>query len=398
MTKTIENLTDNKRLVITLLRKHNKLTKKELASLGNMGWATVVKIINQLLDDKIVQIWGVSDSEYSKVGKSAISYTLSENYPLAIGIDNELLTTRIVLVNLHGDILFEKKYKTPKTVEIDESCKFLEKSIHDFIKINNIDLDLIKGIGIGKSGLSFPSIFYPGHINISKIQRKYLMKAFNTEVRIETNSRVYALFEQYVNEQFKYNDLFFLQIRKGIGTGIITDGNLYNGVQGLSGEISHIQVVENGTQCRCGNYGCMETVVNEVYLYNQYRQLILKENNSSEIINDKVLREGLADLFSLAANNNEIAIDIVKKAAKYLGYCISMAIIVLDIPNIIISGHFGEDGTILEKYLKEEIENQILKNMPLNVHYEPLDTEGFVQGAAFLILKDYLYNVTYKNK
>jgi predicted NBD/HSP70 family sugar kinase len=398
MKQTIDNLTENKRLVITLLREHTKLTKKELASLGNMGWATVVKIINQLLDEKIVHVWGVSDSEYSKVGKSAISYSLSENYPLAIGVDNELLTTRIVLVNLYGHILFEGKYKTPKTVEIEDSCRFLEASINDFIKKNNIDLALVKGIGIGKSGLSFPSVFSPGHINIAIKQREYLMKAFNTEVRIETNTRAYAAFEQWVNDHFKYDNLFFLQIRKGIGSGIISNGSLYNGAQGLSGEISHIKVIENGLPCRCGSFGCMETVVNEVYLYNQYKSLILKDNTVSVSIDDKILREGLSDLFSKAKANDKIAIDIVKKAAKYLGYCIAMAIIVLDIPNIIISGHFGKDGDVLEEYVEAEIKKQVLKNMPLSVHYEPLDVDGFVQGAAFLILKDYLYNVSYKVK
>ncbi len=398
MKKTIDNLTDNKRLVITLLREHTKLTKKELSTLGNMGWATVVKIINQLLEEEIVHVWGVSDSEYSKVGKSAISYSLSETYPLAIGVDNELLTTRIVLVNLYGNILFEDKYKTPKTVDIEDSCKFLEASINDFIKKNNIDLKLVKGIGIGKSGLSFPSFYSPGHISIATQQREYLMNAFDIDVRIETNTRAYAAFEQWVNDHFKKDNLFFLQIRKGIGSGIISKGSLYNGAQGLSGEISHIQVIENGLPCRCGSFGCMETVVNEVFLYNQYKLQILKDNSPSKHVDDKALRESLATLFSMAKAKDKVAVNIVKQAAKYLGYCIAMAIIVLDIPNIIISGHFGKDGDVLEEYVESEIKKQILKNMPLSVHYEPLDVDGFVQGAAFLILKDYLYNVAYRDK
>lgn len=391
-----EKFTENKRYVITLLRKHGQLTKRQLTSLGNMGWATVVKMINQLLEDGIVCSCGVTDLERSKVGKHAISYRLTKNFPLAIGVDNELRTTRIVLVNLVGEILAEESYPTPHTVDIEDSCKFFEVSIKDFIKKNDIDMSVVKGIGIGKSGISFPTIYYPGHINTSLKQREYLMSVFNMEVRIETNTRVYSVFEQWVSENFNYDSFFFVQIRKGVGTGIITNGTLYSGSHGLSGEISHIKVVPNGIPCRCGGVGCMETVVNEFFLYEQYRMLILKDTNWADGSNDEVLRAGLSDLFTRAKAGEEDALNIVKRAAGYLGYSLSMATIVLDIPNIIVSGYFGPDGDVIESYLEAEIKKQILSKMPFTVHYVPLDPDGFIHGAALLVLKDYLHNVPHE--
>jgi glucokinase len=394
--KNNEKFTENKRYVITLLRQNGKLTKRQLTSMGKMGWATVVKMINQLLEEGIVVSCGISETEKAKVGKHAISYTLVDNYPLAIGIDNELRTTRIVLINLLGEILAEEKYETPQSIDIEDSCKFFENSIKVFIEKNKVDMGVVKGIGIGKSGISFPSIYYPGHINTALKQREYLMSVFNIEVKIETNTRVYSVFEQWTSENFKYNDFFFVQIRKGVGTGIITKGNLYSGTHGLSGEISHIKVIQNGLPCRCGSVGCMETVVNEFFLYEQYRMLILKDNNWADGSNDEILRNGLSDLFTRAKKGEEAALNIVKSAAGYLGYSISMAIIVLDIPNIIVSGYFGPDGNVIEKYIEDEIRKQILPKMPFSVHYVPLEPDGFIQGAALLILKDYLYNVPHE--
>ena len=47
----------------------------------------------------------------------------------------------------------------------------------------------------------------------------------------------------------------------GLGAGIVLGGRLHRGTTGIAGEIGHVQVGEDGQVCRCGNRGCLETLV-----------------------------------------------------------------------------------------------------------------------------------------
>ena len=50
-------------------------------------------------------------------------------------------------------------------------------------------------------------------------------------------------------------------LSSGIGGGLILGGRLYRGARGMAGEIGHVSVDERGHMCRCGNRGCLETMV-----------------------------------------------------------------------------------------------------------------------------------------
>ena len=56
-------------------------------------------------------------------------------------------------------------------------------------------------------------------------------------------------------------DLVYVKVASGLGAGIVLGGRLHRGATGIAGEIGHVQVGEDGQVCRCGNRGCLETVV-----------------------------------------------------------------------------------------------------------------------------------------
>ena len=56
-------------------------------------------------------------------------------------------------------------------------------------------------------------------------------------------------------------DVVYVKVASGLGAGIVLGGRLHRGATGIAGEIGHVQVGEDGQVCRCGNRGCLETVV-----------------------------------------------------------------------------------------------------------------------------------------
>lgn len=57
------------------------------------------------------------------------------------------------------------------------------------------------------------------------------------------------------------SDVLYVKASHGIGAGLVLAGRSYRGATGLAGEIGHTQVPGAAAWCRCGNRGCLETVV-----------------------------------------------------------------------------------------------------------------------------------------
>jgi predicted NBD/HSP70 family sugar kinase len=56
-------------------------------------------------------------------------------------------------------------------------------------------------------------------------------------------------------------DVVYVKVASGLGAGIVLGGRLHRGATGIAGELGHVQVGEDGQVCRCGNRGCLETLV-----------------------------------------------------------------------------------------------------------------------------------------
>lgn len=56
------------------------------------------------------------------------------------------------------------------------------------------------------------------------------------------------------------DSLTLLSIGTGISAGVVVDGVLLRGSQGMAGEVGHVVVDESGPLCRCGQRGCLEAV------------------------------------------------------------------------------------------------------------------------------------------
>jgi glucokinase len=53
-------------------------------------------------------------------------------------------------------------------------------------------------------------------------------------------------------------DLAAVFVGSGIGCGLVLRGDLYEGADGVAGELGHIKVVPGGRLCGCGEHGCLE--------------------------------------------------------------------------------------------------------------------------------------------
>ena len=95
-----------------------------------------------------------------------------------------------------------------------------------------------------------------------------------------------------------------------------------------------------------------------------------------------------------AYGGNRAAQEVLRESARYLSYALAPTISVLNVPELIISGHFGQHGEVFARYVEEETRRLILPELEFEVLYYPLEDAGFTYGAALLILNRYFATVT----
>src|SRR5205085_9280717 len=99
----------------------------------------------------------------------------------------------------------------------------------------------------------------PGWVGVSAAEE--MRRRLTLPITVDNDANLAALAEAAFGAGREASDLVYLMISSGIGAGLVLNGRLYRGADGLAGELGHVLVRPGGVVCRCGNRGCLETVV-----------------------------------------------------------------------------------------------------------------------------------------
>ncbi|MGN6212611.1 ROK family protein [Parafilimonas sp.] len=185
-----------------------------------------------------------------------------------IGID--LGGTRIKLGLISNDEgnnrLLDKKIIPAQSAKgLATSLPIIKDHINNLLNSNNVDINILKGIGLG-----FPGLVNPQSNQILSTNAKYddalhikldewVHANWNVDFFMDNDARLAAVGEWKYGAGSDTDDLVVMTIGTGIGTSVIMNGQLMRGKHFEAGCLGgHISVVYNGRQCTCGNKGCVE--------------------------------------------------------------------------------------------------------------------------------------------
>ena len=382
------NMTNYEKKILALIYINGPLSKKEITKQGHMSWGTAVKAVNTLLEKQYLTRSGTVDRK-TNVGKNAYVFDLSVANPLVIGIDINHDRTTVILTNLREDILATQYHQSPLITDIALVKRFLTRIITNFLETYVPEKQAVYGIGIGMPGIFFQWLVKNHEYEQFEHFIQTLGKKFDVSIRFEVNHRAYAMHEKWDNMVFSHENFLFVTIRNGVGSAIMVNGQLFTGSERLAGEIGHLKVAPSDARCRCGSQGCLESVINQNVLFRRYIEEVKEEAFPEEYTQDQVLQE-LPELFRKAKEQNQNALKIVHDVAEYLGQGLAHAVMLFNIPNLIVCGYFGECGDVLIPQLEKEIRERVYPLTDFLVTYRPLQQVGFTRGAALLVLKDFI--------
>ena len=141
------------------------------------------------------------------------------------------------------------------------------------------------GIGIGvpgiidmQTGLLRESPNLPGWADYPV--RAEIERRLKTIVILENDANVAALGEKWLGAAKDHDDMAMLTLGTGVGGGLVLDGKIWHGMNGMAGEFGHTTVEPEGHPCECGNRGCLEQYASATAVVRMAREAIAGNSGS----------------------------------------------------------------------------------------------------------------------
>ncbi len=378
----------NRNLVLNTIFEHASISRAEISRRTSLTRTTVSDIVADLIAEGLVNEVGVGESIG---GKSPILLSLVEDARYLIGLDLAHNQFRGASVNLRGKI--RELVTMPVNSRNGEQALALVYEILD--RLINVSAVPLVGIGIGTPGLV--NITEGTVVNAVNLEWKDLPlarlmeKRYHLPVSILNDSQAAAMGEYtYGKGHAAESNLILINVRHGIGAGIIIQGKLFHGDGGGAGEIGHVVVVpEGGLLCRCGNRGCLETVASAQALVKQ-AQAIAAQSHPSLL--PRSPQEISLEAIEVAFSGGDDAVrQAVLETGRYLGMAISNLVGTLNIQNIVLTGDMTRFGAPWLEAIKEMITTTTLARLAQETQVEigQLGENSIILGASAMLANNY---------
>lgn len=278
------------------------------------------------------------------------------------GVDVGGTAIKAALLDTDGNLICKTQESTPVTAGEDAVIAKISEIIKQLLAEEGVSKSALLGIGIGVPGPidSATGTVYQA-VNLGWVNtplKAKMEKATGVPVYVDNDANNAALGEMWRGSGAGSTNLVVATIGTGVGGGIIINGEVVHGTNGLGGEIGHIAIEPfNGHLCNCGKTGCLETYTSATAIIREGTKAATE--GSSPALADVCARNGkltAKDVFDAAVNGDNGATAVVDKAAFYLGLGLSHIANALNPSKIVIGGGVSAAGEFFFSRIRQSFE------------------------------------------
>jgi glucokinase len=235
-------------------------------------------------------------------------------------------------------------------------------------------------IGLGVPGLFSNEGVLRSSVNLVALEGLNLAHLVSQEIGVPVvalnDANASAVGEQRFGAARPFASSLTLTLGTGVGSGLILDGRLWTGIDGVAGEFGHWTVEPQGRPCNCGNRGCLEQYASASAI------AALAQARGVQAIGGGAL--DAAQVAALARQGDPQALAVLNQAATYLGIAIAGVINLLNLEAVIIGGGVSESFDLLYQPLCCEIQQRAfaIPARRLSILKASLGNDAGVLGAA----------------
>jgi glucokinase len=269
--------------------------------------------------------------------------------PLTVGIDIGGTKVLAGVVDSHGNVVERLRRLTPG---------------HDVRAVENTIVELVEefrtrhevaAVGIGAAGFvdaSRSTVTFSPHLAWrDEPLRSAVAERIRLPVVVDNDANTAALGESRFGAGRGHRFVLCVTLGTGIGGALVIDGRVFRGAHGMAGEFGHMQVVEDGHRCPCGNRGCWEQYASGNALEREARELILADSPTArhlrDVVEGDVSRLHGPDITQAAQDGDPLSVELIADVGRWLGVGLAGLAAAFDPSCIIVGGGVSDAGELL---------------------------------------------------
>lgn len=363
----------NQRRVLELLKSVGELTQAQIARQTGLAPATVSNIVRELTAAGVID-----DTDH---GKRRRMLRLARSAGLAVGIDFGHRHVTVAVSDMAHQILAERRVPLGPSESAQGSLDRATELLHEAMTAIDGQMSDVVGIGMGlaapidsHTGKVGAVSILPGWVGVPAAQ--LASDHFGHHVVVDNDANLGALAEHIWGAGQGCDNLAYLKLADGVGAGLIVDGRLFRGRNGTAGEIGHTVFDEFGKVCRCGNRGCLETLVAAKSVVE-----LLEPRYGAQLT--------VADIVRMASDGDTACLRVLSDTGRQAGVAAANLCNLFNPERILIGGELAQAGELLLASMRESVRRCGIPSSTQDLHIElgALGARAPVLGALALALR-----------
>jgi predicted NBD/HSP70 family sugar kinase len=335
--------------LLETIRDLGGVTRADLSRLTGLSRSTVAHAVAALLADGLITEREPGGSPAGQRGRPAALLTPSRPPGHVVGIDFGHAHVGVAVADTGGEVLAESRLGADVDHHADEVLDTSARMTRDLLSQAGVPLSQVAAAVAGLPGPLDPQTraLRPPAILAAWAGRDAgheLATRLGLPVEVANDADLGALGELRYGAGRGRRDFVYVKASHGVGAGLVLGGWIYRGAAGMAGEIGHTSLPDATEWCRCGNRGCLETVV------------------SLGPLRRRLARIGILPAADGAGwpvvrlQQNALAVRVLAEAGRVLGRALADLCNCLNPEAVILGGEIGTAGPPLVAGVRESID------------------------------------------
>ena len=395
--KHVARKSERDRLIVeAVIRRFGPLSRVAIHDLTRLQPSRISQIVQELIESDKVLAAGRADNP---MGRKQVLLRLNESHSfvLGVGFDDEKVTA--ALMDLHPRIC--AKVEEPVRLEGGKDLLIAQLLSCSRAALKHPGADESKLLGIGLAGSGVMDKQNGMVVMSSTIEflretplGEIFEQEFGVPVALENLTRAKAAGERLLGAGRMAQDMVYIEYgHTGIGAGIVAGGELVYGSEFAAGEFGHTHMIEGGPACKCGSFGCLETIAGASVLEMRVRKAI-SEGSGTQVL---TLAGGDPENISgwtvlkAASLGDKTCLAITEQMTNYLGLGLANLVNLFNPSMLVLDQRLSLAGQSFLDELTRVIRRQALVHSTerLQVRFGELGDEASVLGIGSILLEEH---------
>lgn len=388
----------NRNIVLNLIKSRGPISRTDIARLSGLSLATVSGIAANFIESGLVREMGEGESTG---GRKPVLLRLNHQAGFVVGVKLMEQTITSALTDLDAKVLYHRVTPLQARRDVQAVLEAIIVAVEATIAESMVERGRVLGIGIGMAGVvdgqagfcRYSPFFGWRDVEVARP----IADHFGLPVYLENDVNTLTIAEQWFGYGHGVDHFVVVTVGRGIGAGIVVNGQFYRGAIGGAGEFGHVTLTGDGPPCNCGKRGCLEALASDPAVVRQARAAIALGERTTLAEAEPLTLEAIV---AAAEAGDELARRLLADSGRWLGLGIATLVNILNPQLIIVGGEGVRAAEWRFGPMREAIHQHAFDGLAdkLEIVIEPSGDETWARGAACVVLGELFKSPVHKRE